>query len=145
MPRAFDLELERRWRERLQEFQRSQLSVREFCRDEGVKEHTFFWWRRELARRQRVRNSAPSTRVRTPKRGTNRRASKTKRTVDAECMPSDSLGRSAFVPVQLIAEPLGASCFEIRLGPWLLRLPTAIDEQALRLAIRLVREEFAQC
>jgi hypothetical protein len=49
MPRGFDLNLERSWRGRLQEFQRSGLSVREYCRSQAIQEHTFFWWRRESA------------------------------------------------------------------------------------------------
>jgi hypothetical protein len=58
MPRAFDLNLERSWRGRLQEFQRSGLSVREYCRSQSIQEHTFFWWRRELTRRDRLRRVA---------------------------------------------------------------------------------------
>jgi hypothetical protein len=58
MPRAFDLNLERSWRERLQEFERCGLSVREYCRSQAIHEHTFFWWRRELAKRDRLRKGA---------------------------------------------------------------------------------------
>ena len=60
MPRAIDLELERRWRERLREFERGSLSVREFCRAEAIQEYTFFYWRRELAKRNRLRQTARS-------------------------------------------------------------------------------------
>ena len=58
MPRDFDLNLERNWRKQLQEFQRGELSVREYCRSQSIREHTFFWWRRELARRDRLRRAA---------------------------------------------------------------------------------------
>lgn len=58
MPRAFDLDLERSWRARFVEFQRSGLTVREYCRAQSIQEHTFFWWRRELARRDRLRRAA---------------------------------------------------------------------------------------
>jgi hypothetical protein len=58
MPRAFDLNLERSCRARFVEFQRSGLSVREYCRSRSIQEHTFFWWRRELARRDRLRHGA---------------------------------------------------------------------------------------
>jgi hypothetical protein len=47
--------------------------------------------------------------------------------------------------VQLVADPIAASCMEIRLGPCLLRVPTTIEEPALRQAIRVVREEVAGC
>jgi hypothetical protein len=47
--------------------------------------------------------------------------------------------------VQLVAEPIGASCMEISLGACLLRVPTTIGEQPLRQAIRLIREEVRGC
>jgi len=51
MPRGFDRDLEQRWRNRFKEFNRSGLKVREFCRKAGIREHAFFQWRRELAKR----------------------------------------------------------------------------------------------
>lgn len=60
MRRAFDLDLERNWRQRFQRFERSARSVREFCRGEAIREHTFFYWRRELAKRDRLRKTAGS-------------------------------------------------------------------------------------
>ena len=49
-------EVMRRWRE-------SSQSVREFCRNEGVRESAFYFWRRELAQRSQstdaVRKSRP--------------------------------------------------------------------------------------
>jgi hypothetical protein len=54
------MELEQRWRERFQEFNRSGLPVREYCRSRALKEHTFFWWRRALAKRDRLRQTAHS-------------------------------------------------------------------------------------
>jgi hypothetical protein len=44
-----------------------------------------------------------------------------------------------------MAEPLPASCFEFRLGAGLLRVPATVEEQALRRAIRVLREEVARC
>lgn len=143
MPRAFDLELERRWRVRLRTFERSGLSVREFCRSEAVEEYTFFWWRRELAKRDRLRKANRSVSLPPRQRRANRRANQ-KRRIDSASSLSNSQSR-AFVPVQLISEPLSASCFELRLGACLLRMPTTIDEHALRQAIRVVRQEIAGC
>src|SRR5262245_37627486 len=57
MPRAFDLNLERGWRRRFREFERSGHSVRMYCHSQSIPEHTFFWWRRELARRDRLRRA----------------------------------------------------------------------------------------
>ena len=39
------------WRERIAEHTASGLSVREFCRRHDLKEVAFYWWRRELGRR----------------------------------------------------------------------------------------------
>jgi transposase len=39
------------WRSVLARWERSGLSVRTFCRTEGLNQGTFYWWRRELNRR----------------------------------------------------------------------------------------------
>src|SRR3954471_4883239 len=39
------------WRSVVARWKRSGLSVRAFCRAEGVNEPKFYWWRRELLRR----------------------------------------------------------------------------------------------
>jgi hypothetical protein len=44
---------EKFWRRAIRDQQRSGLSVRDFCRREGLKDWTFRWWRQELARRDR--------------------------------------------------------------------------------------------
>jgi len=49
--RQSDPEKERYWRRLVQGQGRSGQSVREYCRQAGVKESAFYWWRRELARR----------------------------------------------------------------------------------------------
>ena len=46
-----DEEKERYWREKIRAGTRSGLSIREFCRREGLKEGLFHSWRRELWRR----------------------------------------------------------------------------------------------
>jgi hypothetical protein len=50
-----DLALERAWRDRVRRFERSGLTVREFCEQENLAVHQFFWWRRELRRLRRPR------------------------------------------------------------------------------------------
>ena len=49
------------WRERLKDCERSGLSVREFCRRIGVRESMYYWWKREIGRRdaERTRRDAP--------------------------------------------------------------------------------------
>ena len=42
---------ERFWRRTIRDQQQSELSVRDFCRREGLKDGAFRWWRQELQRR----------------------------------------------------------------------------------------------
>jgi putative transposase len=37
-----------RWRERIAEQQRSGLSIKQFCKEHGLAEHSFYFWRRKL-------------------------------------------------------------------------------------------------
>lgn len=46
---------EKFWREHVAAYQRSKLSVRRYCEQAGLKEPSFYGWRRELARRDAVR------------------------------------------------------------------------------------------
>jgi transposase-like protein len=46
-----DREKEAAWRQRLEQHARSGQSVRAWCRQHRVTETAFYWWRRELARR----------------------------------------------------------------------------------------------
>lgn len=48
-----DLAKEALWRGRMASQRESGLSVRAYCRDEGLGEAAFHWWRRELALRDR--------------------------------------------------------------------------------------------
>jgi hypothetical protein len=46
---TWDLGREPYWRQILARWRRSGLSVRAFCRAEGVNEPRFYWWRRKLS------------------------------------------------------------------------------------------------
>ena len=50
-----DMAKRQHWGELVDRWQQSGQSVREFCRDAGVKEAAFYWWRRTLARCRRGR------------------------------------------------------------------------------------------
>jgi hypothetical protein len=52
-----DLAKEQSWRRRLEAHGASGLSVRAFCRREGLAEPRFYWWRREIARRDTTAQS----------------------------------------------------------------------------------------
>ena len=65
------------WEEAMRRWRESGQSVRDFCRNEGVRESAFYFWRRELARRSQstdaVKRSRPpvsplTTASRSPKR-----------------------------------------------------------------------------
>ena len=50
---------ERFWRRTIRDQQRSGLSVRDFCKREGLNDGAFRWWRRELPRRDQETSTAP--------------------------------------------------------------------------------------
>jgi hypothetical protein len=50
---------ERFWRRTIRDQQRSGLSVRDFCRREGLKDGALRWWRQELPRRDQAPSKAP--------------------------------------------------------------------------------------
>ena len=52
---------ERRWRKLLGQWQRGDLTVRDFCEDHGLNEHAFYWWRRVIAERDREQASADTS------------------------------------------------------------------------------------
>jgi transposase len=43
------------WRERIAEQQRSGLSIKQFCKQQGIAEHRFYDWRKRLREKQAVR------------------------------------------------------------------------------------------
>lgn len=53
-----DPKLERRWRDLIARWQRSDLTVRDFCSAHRVSEPSFYAWRRELAARDPERRPA---------------------------------------------------------------------------------------
>ena len=67
-----DLTLERAWRERIERFEQSGLTIREFCQREDLVVHQFSWWRRELKRRtaddERSAATRPAQRRKRPQR-----------------------------------------------------------------------------
>ena len=56
-----DPKLERRWRDLIARWERSDLTVRDFCSDCRISEPSFYAWRRELAARDRAATPAPAT------------------------------------------------------------------------------------
>ncbi len=45
------------WRRRLERFEAGDLSIAQFCRDEGVGTHTFYYWSKQLGRKSEPERS----------------------------------------------------------------------------------------
>lgn len=78
------------WREIMGRQGRSDLSIREFCRREGVSESGFHWWRRELQRRRAMTSAAHRTTKR-PTPATPRHAPSAARFVPVTVTPSTAV------------------------------------------------------
>jgi hypothetical protein len=85
-----DLEKESLWRRRLEAHAGSGQSVRGWCRAHGVTETAFYWWRRELARRDSPQRPPAG-------RDTGRKSSPGRVTKK----------RSSFVPIRVVEDSAG--------------------------------------
>ncbi len=96
---------ERLWRRTIVRWGKSDLSVRTFCEKEQVSLASFYWWRRELAKREKTRQVSTRT----------RRAGRS----SAKTLPNGTVRsrRSpAFVPVRVLPDAFtlhGANAIEI--------------------------------
>jgi hypothetical protein len=124
-----DLALERTWREHMRRYERSGLTIRAFCRQEGLVDHQFSWWRREL--RQRARESAsPTTHRKSKKRVRLRKTSRQK-----------STPKATFLPVQIDHSASVPSGIEIILDrPPRIRVSGDLDTEQLRQVIRVLEQ-----
>ena len=86
---------EQLWRERVERFQSSGLTVREFCRRENLPEPSMYGWRREIARRDAETDSTSLDEVASIRRGRkpHSRGKKSRRS-------ESSVG--AFLPLQVV-------------------------------------------
>lgn len=148
--RRTDPEKERYWRAVVQGQGGSGQSVREYCRQAGVKESAFYWWRKELARRSETRKAARSRLARgrkatrssaaagSERSGESNRRRKPRRgkPVTATLPGGRSPGNNAspFVPIHLLAgnSAVHAAVVEIHLGDGrMVRVGPGIDRQTL--------------
>lgn len=126
---ARDLALERAWRERIRRFEKSGLTIREFCEQESLVAHQFSWWRSQLKRR--AAESAP--RKRTAKR---KAASQPTRVARKPRAPAAN-----FLPVQVESSSLARPAVEIVLGrPPRIRVTSGFDADLLRQVIRVLEQ-----
>ena len=119
---ARDLALEQTWRDRMEQQERSGLSITDFCRQERLVAHQFSWWRRELKRR-----GSGMARGKNKVRASRRR----KRRASSQV--------SGFLPVRITATPQASSAIEIVVGrPLRIALGHGFDPEALVELLRLL-------
>jgi hypothetical protein len=104
---------EQRWRRMIRSWERSGLTVRDFCACEGLGEPSFYVWRRELAKRDREAAALDEGRVN-----------------------GASTEAGQFLPVQVVAEAAsdsdGRLVLEVQLPTGVrLQVPSGFDRQTL--------------
>lgn len=117
-----DLSLERAWRKRMREQERSGLTIRQFCQQAGLVDHQFSWWRSELKRRAGESGTTNKNRTKSAKPAPRKPAAKRSTKASAR-----------FLPVQV--EPLlsESSAVEIVLDrPPRVRVGRGFDAELLR-------------
>lgn len=125
-----DLALERAWRKRMREYQRSGLTIREFCEQQGVVAHQFCWWRSELKRRD-----AKSTLM--DKRASHKKSARRAKRDD---QPSSHASRR-FVPVEIQPSLRSDASIEIILDqPPRLRVSSGFDAELLREVVSVLEQ-----
>jgi hypothetical protein len=111
MPKGKDRDgrLEAKWRRIIREHTRSGLSIRDFCRNSKLRESAFYFWRRELERRDVARREAEQEQRKRPS------------------------GQAAFVPVRVTDEVrVDPGRIEIVLsGGHRVHVAAPVDRQAL--------------
>ena len=119
-----DPEKEAFWRLVLEEHQRSGLSAREFCRNEGLAESSFHSWKRVLADRDQE-SKTPAR----PSAGHGPRSGQGKRLAPKNQDKKPSTGENSFVPVEVVPSPIATSQeLTIRTpAGFTIDLPAAVD------------------
>ncbi len=113
MARTVDLDKVAAWQDRLDRFEAGQVSIAQFCRDEGVSQASFFAWRKKLASQKR----RPQAR----------------QTTSASPAPAAKPPSAAFQAVRIVSAA-GGLAVELR-GGTKLQIPTS-DPLTLELAIQ---------
>ena len=120
-----DLALERTWRERMRQFDKSGLSIRQFCEQKGLVNHQFSWWRRELKRR--AAKSVPGKRK--------------VKTQAASTAQQSKAPVASFVPVHLESPSPAQASVEIVLDqPPRIRVAPGFDAELLRQVVRVLEQ-----
>ncbi len=107
-----DASKQARWLDLVQRWQRSDLSIREFCEHHHVSEASFYSWRRVLRQRGLIDEPTRATQAETP----------------------------AFVKLSLKEPPAAASPIELVVGQRVLRLQPGFDAAMLLELLRVLEE-----
>lgn len=125
-----NLALERAWRKRMRQYERSGLTIRQFCEQEGIVAHQFSWWRSELKRRD-----TKSTSV-----GKRARHKKSRLRTKSDNKPLANTSQR-FVPVEIQPSPRGDASIEIILDqPPRLRVSSGFDAELLREVVGVLEQ-----
>ena len=123
-----DLALERTWRKRMREQERSGLTIRQFCQQEGLVDHQFSWWRSELKRR--AGDSKGTNKKRQKSAGLVRRKKSSKRSTTTA---------GSFLPVH-VESSLTPSVEIVLDQPPRIRVTRGFDTALLREVLRTVEQ-----
>ncbi len=129
-----DKKLETRWRRLLRRQATNGMSVRQFCRVEGVSEASFYAWRRTIAQRDRQQNGA----INSENKPLCQRKSKPAN------FPHEINAQPPFVPITLDARMLDDRLTEIVIelrGGRRLQIPESIEPQRLAQIVHAIEAE----
>ena len=130
-----DLAKERYWRRLLDQWRRSGLMVRAFCFDRGVKEASFYAWRREIDRRDRQKLVTPK-KAAAPSPGTQSVGA-----TFSTALPFPRRVTPAFVKLALDAGTTLPPAIEVVVADrCLLRVRPGFNADLLRQLVRLLEE-----
>lgn len=114
-----DIEKERYWGRVIGEAARSGVSIRRFCQQRQIRESQFYWWQRELKKRQQARAL--------------RKRNTSKATKDT--------GEATFALVSEDGGEMGSSGIELVLRDGRrLRIARGVDEETLRTVVGVLEE-----
>jgi hypothetical protein len=114
-----DMKKEGHWRKVIGEAARSGISVRRFCQQRKLKESQFYWWQRELKKRQQARAFGS---------GNTSKAAK-------------DTGQATFALVSEDGGEVGSAGIELVLRDGRrLRIGKGVDEQTLRTVVGVLEE-----
>jgi transposase-like protein len=111
-------------------YERSGLTIRQFCQQEGLVDHQFSWWRSELKRRAGDSRGANKKRPKSASPVRRKKSSKWSTTTAAN-----------FLPVHVESSLAGSPSVEIVLGqPPRIRVTRGFDAELLREVMRAAEQ-----